>query len=47
LEQFHSGASTLIGINAFLNEFDSPKAEWAESPIFLELSYLILEKIAV
>jgi methylmalonyl-CoA mutase N-terminal domain/subunit len=47
LEQFHSGANTLIGINAFMNEFDSPKAEWAESPTVLGLPYLILEKIAV
>lgn len=46
-EQFHSGVNTLIGINAFMNEFDSPKAEWVESPTFLELPYLILEKIAV
>ena len=46
LEQFHSGASTLIGINSFFSEFESPKAEWAQSPTAIGLPYLIFDQIA-
>jgi methylmalonyl-CoA mutase len=43
---FQSGKDILIGINAFPNEFESPKAEWSELPTALDLPYLIFEKPA-
>jgi methylmalonyl-CoA mutase N-terminal domain/subunit len=45
-EQFQSGKTLLIGINAYANEFDAPKVNWAEAPIALGLPYLIFEKLA-
>ena len=44
--QFNSGKNTLIGINAFHNEFESPKADWGTIPMAFGLPYLIFEKIA-
>jgi methylmalonyl-CoA mutase N-terminal domain/subunit len=45
-ERFKSGKDILIGINAFPNEFESPKAEWSELPTALDFTYLIFEKTA-
>ncbi|MDP4596961.1 MAG: methylmalonyl-CoA mutase family protein [Crocinitomicaceae bacterium] len=43
---FESGKTMLIGINAFPNEFETPKISWAETPTALDLPYLIFEKSA-
>lgn len=43
---FESGKTMLIGINAFPNEFETPKISWAEAPTALDLPYLIFEKRA-
>ena len=43
---FESGQTVLIGINAFPNEFETPKISWAEAPTALDLPYLIFEKRA-
>ena len=45
-EDFKSGKDILIGINAFPNEFESPKAEWSALPTALGFPYLIFEKSA-
>jgi methylmalonyl-CoA mutase N-terminal domain/subunit len=45
-ELFESGKTILIGINAFPNEFETPKISWAETPTALDLPYLIFEKSA-
>lgn len=45
-ELFESGKTILIGINAFPNEFETPKISWTETPTGLELPYLIFEKSA-
>ena len=44
LQDFKSGKDILIGINAFPNEFESPKAEWGAIPTALGFPYLIFEK---
>jgi methylmalonyl-CoA mutase N-terminal domain/subunit len=41
-----SGKDILIGINAFPNEFESPKAEWSALPTALGFPYLIFENAA-
>ena len=46
LQDFKSGKDILIGINAFPNEFESPKAEWGAIPTALGFPYLIFEKSA-
>ena len=46
IAQFLSGENTLIGINAYPNEFESPKSEWGEIPNAFGIPYLIFEKIA-
>lgn len=46
IENFKSGKDILIGINAFPNEFESPKAEWSALPTALGFPYLIFEKSA-
>ncbi|MEY4804691.1 MAG: hypothetical protein RL331_1210 [Bacteroidota bacterium] len=43
---FESGQTVLIGINAFPNEFETPKISWEEAPTALDLPYLIFEKSA-
>jgi methylmalonyl-CoA mutase len=45
-ELFESGKTLLIGINAFPNEFETPKVRWAELPTAFDLPYLIFEKSA-
>jgi methylmalonyl-CoA mutase N-terminal domain/subunit len=45
-ELFESGKTILIGINAFPNEFETPKISWTETPTALDLPYLIFEKSA-
>lgn len=46
IQDFKSGKDILIGINAFPNEFESPKAEWGNIPTALGFPYLIFEKSA-
>jgi methylmalonyl-CoA mutase len=46
IESFKSGKDILIGINAFQNEFESPKATWGTIPTALGFPYLIFEKSA-
>ena len=46
LQDFKSGKDILIGINAFPNEFESPKAKWGAIPTALGFPYLIFEKSA-
>lgn len=46
IENFKSGKDIYIGINAFPNEFESPKAEWSALPSALGFPYLIFEKSA-
>ena len=45
-EGVQSGKDIMIGINAFPNEFDSPKADWSELPTALGFPYLIFENAA-
>jgi methylmalonyl-CoA mutase len=45
-EGVQSGKDILIGINAFPNEFESPKAEWSALPTALGFPYLIFENAA-
>ena len=46
IAKFKSGENMLIGINAYPNEFESPKAEWGEIPVAYGFPYLIFEKNA-
>lgn len=46
IAKFKSGENILIGINAYPNEFESPKAEWGEIPVAYGFPYLIFEKNA-
>ena len=45
-EGVQSGKDILLGINAFPNEFESPKADWSELPTALGFTYLIFENAA-
>lgn len=44
-ERFLSGKDTLIGINAYENPFDQPKATWGALPEAHGFPYLVFEKL--
>lgn len=44
LEQFNAKNMLLIGINAYLNAYESPTAQWGNLPVAMGLPYLIFEK---
>jgi methylmalonyl-CoA mutase len=44
-ERFLTGKDTLIGINAYENPFDQPKASWGALPEAHGFTYFVLEKL--